>query len=218
MPSEAASAPGPAPALDNPTLPLHRQQPLRDLSSTPLLSPQQQSAGVTQALFSAKTGTASGQKRAASGHLLLDSAHASKHSKQATLDTGFRGAPTGHGQVGRSAGGLSAGSSGRTPAGSGPAPLQKSSSRQTPSGPSAAQHAEQQRAHRSPHVAQVLDLTQSDEEPATKTKMNPHTDSPQLQPLARLSTGSSGTSRHKALLHPYSSSSPKEVADVVDVT
>lgn len=220
MPSDAGPGPGPAlspaPALGpahNPTLPLHGQQPHHDSSSTPLLSPPEQPAGVTRALVSAKTGTASGQKRAASGQLLLDSAHASKHSRQTTLHTGFQGAHTWSGQVDRSAAGLSAGSNGRTPAGSGPAPLQWSNSRQTPSGQIAAQHAEPHRAGESPHVAQVLDLTQSDEEPSSDTKSSPH-----LQPSARLSTGGISASRHRAPLHPYSSSSPKKIANVLDVT
>ena len=175
--------------------------------------------GASQFPASAQKATASGQKRPASGQL-LDGAQTSKHSRQTTLDTGLKGAPAAFRRMDRSAEGQSAGSSRQTPAGSGLARLHWPISRQTPGRANAAQHARQCRADASPHknVAQVLDLTQLDEEPATSAEMDPHTGLPHLQPSAKSGTGIVSADRRKAMLQSHIASSPRKPANVVDLT
>ena len=178
-------------------------------------SGQKEPFGASQVPVSAQKVSASGQKRPASGHFLLDGGQTSKHSRQITLDISLKGAPTAFGHTGRSAEGQSAGSNRQTPSGSGPAPLHWSISRQTPGSAGAAQHAKQHRAGVSSHqkVAQVLDLTQIDEEPAAGPPTNPHAGSLLEPSSARLSTD-----RRTVFLQSHSVSSPRKTANMVDLT
>ena len=175
--------------------------------------------GASQAPASTRKGTSSGQKRPASRQSLLDTAQPVKHSKQTTLDTGLKETLTAVGQRHRSAEGQSAGSNRQTPSGLGLAPPRWSISKQTPGSTGAAQHA--QRAGVSPHnnVAQVLDLTQVDEEPATSAQTDPHAGSepPHVQPSVRFTTGSISTDRRNSLPS-HNASSPRKTASVVDLT
>ena len=273
MPSDVAPAlgSGPAPALEDTTLPLPRQQPLGTaaLSRTPPMHPHEQLVGVTQTplplsrqamlpetdissrgmsalmqhgvvdrqeaqdsgqkvpigaslpLFTAQRASTSGQKRPAGGQSQLDEPQSSKRSRQTTLNNGLKGAPTVFKHMGRpSKEGQSAGSNRQTPSHSRPAFLHWPISRETPGCAGTAQHAKQYRAGVSPHehVAQVLDLTQADEEPATGTRVDPHTGTPHVQPSASLSTGSGSKGRRKVMLQPQNASSPRETANLVDLT
>ena len=176
--------------------------------------------GASQFPISTQKGAASGQKRPASGQPPDRGVEASKHSRQTTLDSGLKGVSAAFGHMTGSAEGQPAGSSRQTPSSSELAPLHWSKSRQTPFGAGSGQHAKQHRAVASPYenVAQVLDLTQADNEPATTTEIDQHDGSPHVQPPARLSSGCDSKGRHKALLQPCSSNSPGQTANVVDLT
>ena len=273
MPSDVAPAlgSGPAPALEDNTLPLPRQQPLGTaaLSRTPPMHPHEQPVGVpqtplplsrqamlpetdkssrgTSALmqhgavdrqgaqdsgqkvpigaslppFTAQRASISGQKRPTSGQLQLDEPQTNKRSRQTTLDDGIKGAPTVFEHMSRSSKeGQSAGSNRQTPSNSRPAFSHWPISRETPGCAGTAQHSKQYRAGVSPHkhIAQVLDLTQADEEPATSTEVDPHAGTPHVQPSASLSTGNSSKGRRKVMLQPQNASSPRETANLVDLT